>query len=356
MPDILTADSGSSGTSSWADSATVQSAGNVFIYKPGAVASGNVYTDFNTMWTEVAKGNSDGQTIVFDNTGQAGASVTIPAKTGGGSYGSVAGQIWLGVGDRPGLDFEEGAQFDEFPVVLENIEFDSAAGRTTTAVFTIDLAQTSAHFLREVRMNGSDIEFIQINKTSVTQFHCWGTNCRLRNSGYESFNVLSTGTVRFRLYDYAELDDDAVRGAAGCNIAVSAHYASGADTSLGRTQTNVAGTFAFTPVSAFNFRGGGTLTTTGAPHALTTGPDIYLFDTTAGAFEVDLPTTASGGGEVILKNAGTSVTALTIDGNGSNVENPGSPGAYAASVTSIAAGAFLHYVKDSTNNLWRLCS
>ena len=79
--------------------------------------------------------------------------------------------------------------------------------------------------------------------------------------------------------------------------------------------------------------------------------DIVLYDTSGGAFTVDLPADPSKNQTVAFKEAVNSgVNALTVDGNGADVE--AAAGTFAATMTYTKASAFLVFRFDGEQ--WRL--
>lgn len=79
--------------------------------------------------------------------------------------------------------------------------------------------------------------------------------------------------------------------------------------------------------------------------------DIVLYDTSGGAFTVDLPADPSKNQIVAFKEAvNSAVNALTVDGNGADVE--ASAGTFAATMTYSRASGFLVFRFDGEQ--WRL--
>jgi len=72
------------------------------------------------------------------------------------------------------------------------------------------------------------------------------------------------------------------------------------------------------------------------------------FDPSGGTFPLDFPAFPAPDTIVSFKNCSTSTTAITLDGNGSNVEDPASPGGGSATVSMSGAGAGLDYQYDGT--------
>ncbi len=72
------------------------------------------------------------------------------------------------------------------------------------------------------------------------------------------------------------------------------------------------------------------------------------FDPTGGTFQIDMPATPTIGDRVGVKNVTASITAVTVSGNGANVENPASLGTFAASVSVGGAGVFATWEFDGT--------
>ena len=81
------------------------------------------------------------------------------------------------------------------------------------------------------------------------------------------------------------------------------------------------------------------------------------YDPTGGTFTISAPTGVNGTGEGApkpghrwgVKNTGTDATAVTIAGNGANIEDPASPGTYAASISLSGAGRSVEWEFDGTN-------
>jgi hypothetical protein len=79
--------------------------------------------------------------------------------------------------------------------------------------------------------------------------------------------------------------------------------------------------------------------------------DIVLYDTSGGAFTVDLPADPAKNQTVSFKEAvNSAVNALTVDGNGADVE--AAAGTFAATMTYSRASGFLDFRFDGTR--WRL--
>ena len=76
--------------------------------------------------------------------------------------------------------------------------------------------------------------------------------------------------------------------------------------------------------------------------------DLVLYDPSGGTFQIDAPTSPSLGERWSLKNATTNVTAVTIDGNGNNIENP-STTTIVASYSLAVALVSVDYIYDGTN-------
>lgn len=72
------------------------------------------------------------------------------------------------------------------------------------------------------------------------------------------------------------------------------------------------------------------------------------FDPSGGTFQIDMPASPIFGDRVGVKNVTASVTAVTVSGNGANIENPASLGTAAASVSVGGAGVFATWEFDGT--------
>jgi len=73
------------------------------------------------------------------------------------------------------------------------------------------------------------------------------------------------------------------------------------------------------------------------------------YDATAGPFTLDFPASASPNAQVAFKNVTTDgTTVITYDGNGNDIEDPGSPGSVGATAAVAVAGVSVIYQFDGT--------
>lgn len=72
------------------------------------------------------------------------------------------------------------------------------------------------------------------------------------------------------------------------------------------------------------------------------------FDPSGGTFQIDMPASPTFGDRVGVKNVTASATAVTVSGNGANIDNPVGLGVYLASVSVGGAGVFATWEFDGT--------
>lgn len=76
--------------------------------------------------------------------------------------------------------------------------------------------------------------------------------------------------------------------------------------------------------------------------------EYIKYDPSGGTFQIDFPLSASIGDRIGTKNVTTNATTITVSGNGSNLEDPGTPGSTAATVTVGGAGDYRVWQYDGT--------
>jgi len=94
--------------------------------------------------------------------------------------------------------------------------------------------------------------------------------------------------------------------------------------------------------------GGLTFTATKTANYTASAGEAVLYDPSGGTFTLSMPGSPATDDQVGIKNAGTSATAVTLSGNGNNVEDPSSPGSVAASVSVSGGGVSIIYQFDGT--------
>lgn len=72
------------------------------------------------------------------------------------------------------------------------------------------------------------------------------------------------------------------------------------------------------------------------------------YDISGPTFTITMPASPSTDDQVGIKNVTTDISAITLSGNGNNVEDPSSPGSTSASVSVTGAGVSLIYQFDGT--------
>lgn len=72
------------------------------------------------------------------------------------------------------------------------------------------------------------------------------------------------------------------------------------------------------------------------------------YDVSGPTFTLTMPSSPSTNDQVGIKNVTTSITAITLSGNGNNVEDPFSAGSMSSSVSVTGAGVSLIYQYDGT--------
>lgn len=76
--------------------------------------------------------------------------------------------------------------------------------------------------------------------------------------------------------------------------------------------------------------------------------DLLLYDPTLGPYQIDAPGVPAVGDRFALKNVTIDATSVTIDGNGTNIEDPNTS-TFVASFGLAAALVSLDYIYDGTN-------
>ena len=80
--------------------------------------------------------------------------------------------------------------------------------------------------------------------------------------------------------------------------------------------------------------------------------EFVRYDISGPTFILKMPSAPSTDDRVGIKNVTTDISAITLDGNGNNVEDPSSPGSVAASVSVAGAGISLIYQYDGAGKWW----
>lgn len=318
MAVVISSTSSESGDASWADRASLS---GILIWRPGGTASGNVYTDFSLLMAAAGGiGDGEGVMILFDDTF---ASLDIPV----GAYGDAfKGQIWRAAAtmDVPTITFPTGVTATSFPDEIINLELEATS---TSAVFTLTTDHTI--FLRkgELRGNGATAPLIDCQfgiSLSLTDNSVLRSRCIQPNSGVSSINV--------RVWNWSDVRSDAFDAGTTsqiiCRIGSTAQF---------DAQTVYVGTINLTRHgSAAVMPGFGASNPRTATHFANVGERV-VYDPTGGTFTINAPVGGLNVGDRwAVKNASTSVTAVTISGNGSNIEDP--TGAYALAASFSFAG------------------
>jgi hypothetical protein len=147
---------------------------------------------------------------------------------------------------------------------------------------------------------------------------------------------------------YTDRNPATMMGNDGSNLASNTMY--------GRITNNDAGAATFDVELVFWADGTVPIDTTGALEFTGTKTATYtavagehvIYDPTGGTFTINMPPAPLTNQKVAIKNGSTSATAITLSGNGFNVEDPSSPGAGSASVSVSGAGVSVIYQFNGT--------
>ncbi len=221
----------------------------IFVFKPGGVAGGNVYTNFNLLYADLVTYSPTGQTsIVFDDTATPGVAFSIPPKSGGGSY-IMANCRWTrGDNNSPSaafatsfsplkeVNFQNGATF----VALYDVEgliLRCTVGVATPLVYST--AGARALRFKECGLYSDSGASPLISITAAGTKVIYASDYTEIGNGTDDVIALSVGTdLSLYLSNVSDLSDEAISGA-GDVIAARRTL----DSALSTTHTGHAGTF-----------------------------------------------------------------------------------------------------------------
>lgn len=222
----------------------------VFVFKPGGVAGGNVYTNFNTLYNDLITYSPTGQTsIVFDDTAAPGVAFSIPPKTAGGVYimtncrwtrgdnNTPSAAFFTSFGPLKEIQFQNGA-FVSGLYDVEGLILRCPVGVASPLLYTANAARALRFKECGLYSDSGANPLISITGTGIKVFYA--SDYTEIGNGTDDVIALGAGTT-LSLYvsNVSDISDEAISGAGNVTAARRS-----LDSAISTTHTGHAGTFA----------------------------------------------------------------------------------------------------------------
>lgn len=279
-----------------------------FVYRPGGVAGGNVFTDFAAV--TVAMTSIEGcKFLEFDD------SIVSPAPVPAGAF-DMKDVIWTAFSGGLGgvgvaVSIAEGAVLTNLFQIQGKLAI-VFLGATPPIVLPAGISRMVLNEGPIITTSGTG-PLISVPNGAILRLHMEGQETALTTGTNEVIDVGATGIVSVDVNDDCFFSRDVISGVAGANAGVNLK---GASATIAETQAGFAGTFTKNLDAFSRWDSSTTLFTTPGPH-LAVLNEVSRVDPTGGVVAMTLPDIIASsqdkrGETVIIHNVTTSENTITI--------------------------------------------
>lgn len=229
-----------------------------YVFRPGGVAAGNVYTDFNLLYTAMSSVEGP-KVIMFDDS--VTSPILIPPQSGGGGFYSFKNVTAYGLQTGPGSTTLPGpivrfnndgvnqARCDSFFDFSYNIAWEGNTLAGLPAVVINDVLTHQIYMEHCWVTPGGAAEFFRVNGGGG--FPVTGLNIKMRgvsvySGAVSTFRAFNSGSIYLEMLDGSAIGDTLQTDASSY---ISVYYDSTVSPFVPQTNC-VGGTYDFTPMSA----------------------------------------------------------------------------------------------------------
>jgi hypothetical protein len=206
-----------------------------FVFRPGGVAVGNVFTDFNNLYAASLM-YAGPKIIQFD---EAFAPVGIPVRAGGGAYNMRDVSAVTVATDTLNVDIADGVTFDPFFCEATGCNFFGRNTLVPTVTVTTFRNRTVFNY-SFIEMLGGSLPFFQIDGGGLELWFV--RDSRIKAGASIAVDTINAGSVSLSLYDGGGLPSGMLSSDAGSGVDV--YY--DASSTVSQTQPTVLGFLSFT--------------------------------------------------------------------------------------------------------------